>query len=182
MDYRREVEKKFISGERYGRTLAHISAHLKGDWVVADATSFDSYWTAPHVDFVRLRENSLELTVKVTDRGTVTDRIEENVVVEKDSWEASHRLATLLFGPPALRLTKRFSVLHTKIEPVPGTSFPAVVCLYEVKEDAHSRVFVEVEAETMKIVDQVLELLSPRLDLTPESRSLFQIFYRSNAK
>jgi hypothetical protein len=69
-----------------------------------------------------LRENSKELTVKVTDRGTVTDRIEENVKVEEHCMDAAEKLATLLWGPPCLKLTKKFFVANIRTFPAPGSA------------------------------------------------------------
>jgi hypothetical protein len=186
MIFTREVEKKFIvSGATYDELKDRIYSFTPLKDILADAKSFDLYWKAPHVDFVRLRENSKELTVKVTDKGTVTDRIEENAVIEEHSMEAVKRLTTLLFGPPSLKLTKRFLVINIKTFPAPGTEFNAVLCLYEVEEDEQKRVFLEVEAENIKIVDEVTAKLMRVLtdvDLKQESRSLYQIFVKEGEK
>lgn len=186
MIYTREVEKKFIAtGASYDVLKERIYSFTAIPDVLADSKSSDLYWKAPHVDFVRLRENSQELTVKVTDKGTITDRIEENVVVEERSMGAAEKLMTLLFGPMCLRLTKRFLVVNIKTFPAPGTEFNAILCLYSIVGDPSSRVFLEVEAESLRIVDEVVEKLKkslPDIELTQENRSLFQIFNKDGGK
>lgn len=166
MTYNREVERKFICTDKTFEDLDNILFQLADD-VTAIDTSTDQFWLSSNVDFVRLRHNSNELTVKVTDKGTVTDRIEENVVVTDESIPASQRLLTLLFGPPCLALTKRFAVYNI------GNT---VVSLYSVKEDVENRVFVEVEAIDIESVDEVSDTLKDIVSLTTETRSLFQIF------
>lgn len=176
MVFAREIERKFtVQGSSYQEahnTLASVAR------VLVEASSFDTYWKAPGVDFIRLRDNSREITVKVTDKHTVVDRIEENVEVYKDSMKAAARLLTLLNGPPAIRITKRFSVFQVTSVPVPGTEVTAILCLYQVKEDPYSRIFFEVEAESLAVVDHVLKDVLPKdaLSLKQETRSLFQIF------
>lgn len=166
--YKREIERKFtIENMSYVEAALHLRRFC---WcIVNTATSKDTYWESPTVDFIRLRENSKEFTIKVTDKGSIIDRIEENVVVEDTA--TANRLATLLFGMPKAVLTKTFSVFQTDI------NFKKVtVCLYTVKGDPKSRLFFEVEADTIDAVDTALEVLSKGLQLNPEFRSLYQIF------
>lgn len=174
--YKREVERKFIiQGMSYELAYGYLSFLF--DPSVKTTTSFDLYWPAPRVDFVRLRENSQEITVKVTDKGSILDRIEENVQVE--DMGAAQRLLTLLYGNP-ISLTKKFSVFDTVVRPAPGTNFPAILCLYQVEGDPLGRVFFEVEAESLAVVDYVLDTLTGRLDLKAEIRSLYQIFSKGD--
>jgi|ERR1700678_35424 len=170
MDFKREIERKFvITNKNYNQ--AHYA--LCGVCTtVTKGASFDSYWKAPNVDFVRLRENSKELTVKVTDKETILDRIEENVTVE--DLGTAERALTLLYGPPCLRLKKEFSVFNVEVIPAPGTEYPAILCLYQIEGD--DRLFFEIEAETIQIVDEVYRTLYKMFILKPEFRSLFQIF------
>jgi CYTH domain len=170
--YKREVERKYvITNKNYNQAYYNLfdisDTVTKGD-------SHDSYWRAPNVDFIRLRENSKELTVKVTDKETIIDRIEENVKVE--DLATADRLLTLLYGPPCLRLRKEFSVFDIEIMPVPGTLYPAILCLYQVVGDKKNRVFFEIEAETIQIVDEVYKTIHKMFTLEPESKSLFQLF------
>lgn len=172
--YKREIERKFIIKEiNYYRAIESL---LANDAHITTPTikSFDVYWNSAKVDFVRLRGNTKELTVKVTDKTTIIDRIEENVVVE--DIDTAKRLTTLLCGEPSLTITKKFSVFNIFISPAPGTKFEAILCLYEVEGDRENRLFFEVEAESIKIVDLVVKKFEEVFLLQPESRSLYQIF------
>jgi len=168
----REIERKFtIEGLSYDEAFVYLDTRYS---CILDDTSHDLYWKAPNVDFVRLRENSKELTVKVTDRATIVDRIEENVVIEEKSMYDCERQQTLLFGKP-LKLTKRFSVFTTYV----GTPFGedlAHISLYCVREDTQQRVFLEVEAKELRSVDLIVSHLVKKLTLTPVLESLYQLF------
>lgn len=170
MKYCRELEQKFVVDEP--RTLQQLDRDVCAilrDPAPYRATSFDRFWKAPNVDFLRLRENSHELTVKVTDKGSILDRIEENVVVK--DLDTAVRLATLLFGEP-LKLVKTFSVWNTKLPDAPSHG---VVCLYQVEGDP--RVFLEVEANDVETVDAMAAYMQRYFKLRQEMRSLFQIFF-----
>jgi hypothetical protein len=170
MLYRRELERKFVVDEEKSlKELDRDICAILQDHDPYRATSYDRFWRHPTVDFIRLRENSSELTVKVTDKGTILDRIEENVVV--DDLKTAARFANLLFGDPVI-LVKTFSVWNTKL---PGAPAPGTVCLYQVKGD--SRVFLEVEASDLETVDAMTVFVDKYFDLTIETRSLFQIFF-----
>jgi hypothetical protein len=172
--YRREIERKFvIEGESYESVCNKLGMVSKQ--IEPDQTSHDLYWHAPGVDFVRLRQNSRELTVKVTDKGHILDRVEENAKVDPSDMASCARIQTLLFGP-AMKLTKRFSVFEIATSPAPGTSYNVVLCAYQVEGDPKERVFFEVEAESLPIVDYVLEREGADFTMTAESRSLYQIF------
>jgi hypothetical protein len=162
--YAREIERKFtVDGISYEKALADLKERYS---FILDATSYDLYWKAPNVDFIRLRENSRELTVKVTDKGTVVDRIEENVKIEKGALSDCTRLLTLLHGEPMM-LVKKFAVLHSPM---------TTICLYQVAEDLKERVFLEVEASALDYVDHTVANLKRHLDLTAVPYSLYQIF------
>lgn len=172
--YNREVERKYIlKGIDYDQAFAKLNDLYRATW---DAVSNDLYWKAGKVDFVRLRENSREITVKVTDKGTVVDRIEENVEVTEQALPDAQRLLTLLFGAPTLKLQKEFSVFEGKVSPAPGTEFNVILCLYRVTSDPTNRIFFEVEAESLAVVDYVLDQLDGMFTMQAESRSLYQIF------
>lgn len=184
MEFKREIERKFIVK---GTTYEEARKFL-GTLAIPDlhAISYDLYWEAPNVDFVRLRDNSQELTVKVTDKGTVVDRIEENVLVSDESMATAGRLLTLLFGPPKMKLTKKFSV-YRMYEPAAKHLMTykyneVVVCLYQVKEDPTKRLFLEVEANSLDVVDEFLREIHAKLTMTAENRSLYQIFSEEGVK
>jgi hypothetical protein len=163
----REIERKYVAQGDFVRLERDISALFPYSRP-EKAESTDRFWRGPNVDFVRLRENSKELTVKVTDQATIVDRVEVNVRV--DDLDAAARLCTLLFGE-ATSLVKRFTVwtLHKGI----------VVCLYQVGGD--DRVFLEVEAPTLALVDEYSKIMTTFFTLTPETRSLYQIFFPKEA-
>lgn len=172
--YTREIERKYtLQGVSYDLAFKVLKDFCQ---VLASSNSYDQYWKAPHVDFIRLRENSKELTVKVTDKTTIVDRIEENVVLDANSMESARKALTLVFGPPCLKLTKDFSVFKYKMAPVIGTAYEPILCLYKIEGDPEDRLFFEIEAESLKIVDFAYYSLQRIFRLTPETRSLFQIF------
>lgn len=168
MEYERELERKFVvaGGVSFDRaeyllTIMFNRPRLSGSHV-------DKYWVTGGADFVRLRGNSRELTVKVTDLGTTTNRVEENVVVEEASMLSAERLLTIVLGPSVGALTKKYAVFSKD-----GVE----VSLYSVEGDPEGRLFLEVEAEHMDDVDRVSESLGSHLYLHPENRSLFQCFF-----
>lgn len=185
MKYEREIERKFtVEGLTYLQVYNCIhdkfDAHFFIGEVEDNAISFDLYWPGNkvNVDFIRLRENSRELTVKVTDKATIVDRIEENVIIAPGSMLAAERQQTLLFGAP-LKITKRFSVFDCCITSYNGDQEIeelAIICLYTVADDPKKRVFLEVEAKDLALVDRVVTVLMKRLTLTPVPHSLYQIF------
>jgi len=161
----REIERKFtVEGISYDEALSILKDRFP---CTIDATSYDLYWKAPNVDFVRLRENSRELTIKVTDKGTVTDRIEENVKIERGAMKDCKRAMTLMYGQP-MKLVKEFAVFEET----------TVICLYKVEGDPQNRVFLEVEADNLDEVDKEVEYLTRKLwfVLNPVPCSLYQLF------
>lgn len=177
--YKRELEKKYtLTGITYEE--AHTALDSMFTTTAKPQVSLDKYWKAPSVDFVRLRANSKELTVKVSDKGGVIDRIEENVVLAANNLSAAERLMTLLLGPSNLKLTKKFSVYTTTVSPAPGTSFDVDLCLYQVEEDSRKRIFFEVEAESLAVVDYTLDKIEGLFKMAQENRSLYQIFIKGD--
>ncbi len=171
MNYNREIERKFILGT--DQTLQQVRRDvcaLLSDPCPLDATSVDRFWKAPNVDFLRLRDDR-QMTVKVTDKGDILDRVEENVSV--DDVATCERLLTLVYGKPET-LTKTYSVWSVVEGVAADIREISVVCVYQVRGD--SRVFLEVEADDMEAVDETTEYLKKYLDLVPEHRSLYQIF------
>jgi hypothetical protein len=178
--YQREIERKFvIQGISYELAYETLSCISRVN--LSTTRSFDLYWPSSKVDFVRLRDNSQEITVKVTDKGNILDRVEENVRVDRDSMPAAKRLFTLLLGEP-MNITKRFSVFERQVAPAPGTDFRVILCLYEVEGDPLKRLFFEIEAESLKVVDYMLELVEPLFDLKPINKSLYDLFSKAKSK
>jgi hypothetical protein len=174
MKYNRERERKFVlNNVSYTEAYHLLLCHSR---VLLNASSSDSYWKAPGVDFVRLRENTREITVKKTDKGTTTDRIEENVEVYQESMPKAGNLLTLLFGNSCLKLSKNYSIFEMIDSPAPGITYQAVLSLYTVSGDKGKRIFFEIEASTLEVVDHMLAKFDGVLSLSIEKRSLFQIF------
>ncbi len=161
MEYKREVEKKYMLYDtNYEEAKSILSKRYP---IIEDAVGVDWFWRVPGVDFIRLRQSSRELTVKVTDRGDITDRIEENVVVSEV--DRAYAFMSLTHGDPCLTLTKEFCVFKAP---------DAILCLYRVLEDKARRTFFEAEASTIEQVN--LATVKVPLPLILEKRSLFQIF------
>ncbi len=161
----REIEKKYrVLVANAEDVEDFILEDLKGEVLEDQEVSIDNFWRAAGVDFVRLRANTRELTVKVSDKGSTFDRIEENVVV--DDLEIARRFCTLLYGH-AVELTKTFSVYS-----LPGG---VVLSLYTVNgcED----LFFEVEGPSAASVNEVSEVFEQEFELEREQRSLYQIFF-----
>lgn len=174
MKYNREIERKFILNHlTYNEAMDTLFWQAKATAfeITTTTVSKDWFWKAPNVDFIRLRENSLEMTIKVTDKGTTVDRIEENVVVDRGSLGTSKAFLTKLFGPSCLSLTKEFIVLEYMHK---GSQ--VTLSLYTVKEDELNRVFFEVEGASLESVDSFINEVLPDMGGTVETRSLFNIF------
>lgn len=178
MKYLREIEKKFIIAdlsykEASERLLQLINTQFYT--VHPSVKSYDLFWQADNVDFIRLRKNSNELTFKATDKGTVVDRIEENVVISEFSYESARRFCIRLFGKPRLKLTKEFLVVSVNYKKT-----IVHVSIYRIDEDPENRTFLEVEANSVEIVDAFIEEVMPSFKWRQEMRSLFSIFTDEN--
>lgn len=170
MNYKREIEKKYVlTHPRYGMQELYEVARfqLRGffpDAEILEGRSTDTFWTQKGTDFIRLRRNTSELSVKITDKATIEDRVEENVVVE--DYDTAWRFSTAVFGQPVGTLEKNYYVL---------TMPDVIVCLYTVTGD--DRVFLEVESESITKVTEVSHELMEYFDMRQEMRSLFQIVF-----
>lgn len=171
MNYQREIEKKYVLT---ARNLPQDELFYAARWQLKmlfpeaeslEGSSTDVFWKQPGTDFIRLRRNTKELSVKVTDKDTIEDRVEENVVVE--DYDTAARFSTAVFGTPAGTLEKNYFVLTN-----PDNT---VVCLYTVTGD--ERVFLEVEAGDISRVTEVSDHLMDYFDMKQEMRSLFTIMF-----
>jgi len=163
MSYKREIERKYILGETSYENAKFRLDILFPEADVNESVSTDTFWDQGGVDFIRLRRNTSELSVKVTDRGTIENRIEENVVVA--DFDTAKRFADLVFGDPVGELEKNFCVykLGGGVE----------LALYTVTGD--ERVFLEVEAPTLQQVIEHSEELHRHFLMRQETRSLYQL-------
>jgi hypothetical protein len=169
--YQREKEKKYVVSMPKDLSLAdrydvakYTLNTLFPDAEILEGVSTDTFWTQKGTDFIRLRRNTSELSVKVTDKATIEDRVEENIVVE--DFDTAYRFSTAVFGQPVGTLTKHYYVL---------TLSTFIIALYTVEDD--DRLFLEVEADDISIVTDVAGLLHDHFEMKQELRSLFQIIF-----
>lgn len=164
MKYNREIEKKYVlKGVSYEVARYQLGA-IYSDAEVLEGTSTDVFWTQKGTDFIRLRRNTQELSVKITDKSTIEDRVEENVVV--GDYDTAERFSTAVFGQPIGTLEKNYYVL---------TLPDVIICLYTVTGD--DRLFLEVEAANISKVVDVSDFLLKYFDMRQEMRSLFQLMF-----
>jgi CYTH domain-containing protein len=172
----REIEKKYVlSGLRsqgaadklLRRTLPHlIESEVAG-------LSLDKFYAHPTSSnaFIRTRildNGTAELTVKAKDKGDNVDRLEVNCLAMKQREAVAFAEAAL--GKPLFELTKSYTVFF-----LPNN---ANVSTYIVSGD--ERLFLEIEAPTLKQVDDLAQTLSSVVGfvMEQEPRSLFEIFKR----
>lgn len=169
MEYRREIEQKFRADPKlsYYSVVDAISGLLTGCSIKEDF-ALNVYWKQPGVDFVRLRENPLELTVKLTDKTTIEDRVEENLPVS--NFDDAERWATLTFGEPIGDFKNRYTIFTN--EAVPWT-----VSVYQIQ--GTSAVFVEVEGQDLMTVEEIAWAVGNVVEMTQEMRSLYQIMFEA---
>jgi adenylate cyclase class IV len=161
----REIERKYVILDDVSMYTAHhwLRTFFQGNRIDAGISS-DQFWVAPNVDFIRLRANTKELTVKITDKGTIEDRVEENLPV-RDLGDAE-RWATAVFGAPVGTVEKVYQIYYAQ---------HAIVSLYEVT--GHPELFLEIEADNLDAVKAIEADLSQQFTLRQEFRSLFNIIF-----
>lgn len=169
----REIEKKFvIEGKAMKKVSTIIHDALRRDFqTVLKDESRDYYWSPQKgmkADFIRLRlmpDGTGQLTVKWSDRGSTTNRVEIDVTVPDP--EQCRKYLTQVHGKPTGSIYKEYHVYFMD-------KFDTNVSVYQVKGD--SRVFVEVEAHTLARVNGLVKKVGTALEMAPETRSLYQIF------
>lgn len=164
MRFKREIEQKFLVENMSIETIIHKLQGLFTGVGVQRDSAFNIYWNQPGTDFIRLRENPLELTIKRTDKTTIEDRIEENLPVE--DFEDALRWATLAFGTPVGSFRNNYYIFQAPLW---------CVSVYQV--EGTTEVYVEVESDNMTTVEEVAWVISSRIKMTQEMRSLFQIVF-----
>lgn len=166
MKYNREIEKKYVvTGASPGRVWERL-IDLFGPNTTYSGVSTDTFWKQSGTDFIRLRRNTNELSVKITDKATIEDRVEENVVVK--DFDTALRFATAVFGEPVGTLEKNFHVLE-------APNF--VIALYTVT--GYPELYLEVEASNISIVTDVSDIITDHFQMRQEMRSLYQIIFGS---
>jgi adenylate cyclase class IV len=164
------------------RAIYPLLSELNGGKVFAKATvvgcASDTYWDVPEesqADFLRLRildepdegGNPAQITLKASDKGGNVNRVEVDLGVS-DHVQAN-KLLTYLLGDPLGQVTKRYTVYF--LEDVHTT-----ISVYKVMKD--KRIFVEVEATTLKRVKEMTKTLVEKGGLKVERipQSLFDMF------
>jgi hypothetical protein len=167
-----EIEKKYIVTKgNMNSIFSQLLVIFKNPISISQNVSSDFYWHLPdnlkgNGDFIRVREFPRfkgELTVKKAKVNNV-HRIEIDVPV--DSRQAKH-FANQLFGLPAGVIRKHYKVLILD-------KYDTMVSIYKVTGD--KRIFLEIEARTLKKVDTVEKIVLKSLDMTYEPKSLYQLF------
>jgi hypothetical protein len=176
---RRELERKYVV--TYPKTLGTIQSQLQRAMPHLnrlEGFDTDTYYVASCADFVRLRtgkssvqgHTEIELTTKYTDQGSNENREELNVKLIEGT-----QILPLLeraLGPAIGSVEKQFTKfkLHGNVE----------IALYKVTDD--KRVFLEIEAPSVKLIEIYEALISETLTLVREERSIFQMFIKGTAK
>lgn len=164
MQFSREIEKKFVLDD-----ISMIEAHreILATLMLKDFihdTSTDTFWQSDGVDFIRLRENTKELTVKITDGDDIVDRVEENLIVE--DYDKAYKWTCALRGDPVGTIEKEFYVYYLN---------NCIISLYIVKGD--DRVFLEVESSDRKVVDEVSSVFEEIFQMEQQYLSLFKLIF-----
>jgi hypothetical protein len=157
----REIERKYAV---LGASFSEVAVALSGLFGSAIDTgeSLDTFWTAPGVDFIRLRENTQELTIKRTDQDTIEDRLEINL---KANYTLAMQWANAVFGQAKGSLTKRYSVFQV------GSTY---ISVYTVK--GNNRVFLEIEGENTETIQAFENMLRAKFTFNQVMQSLYQLF------
>jgi len=171
----REIERKFVvTGKSLIEVSNAVAKSLRREFreLVTDESS-DIYWKAGRgakADFIRLRmmpDGTGQLTVKWTDRGSTTNRIEIDVVVPDPV--QCQKFLTQVHGKPEGSISKEYHVyLIDKMD--------TNVSVYQV--DGDKRVFLEVEARTLERVSRLCKQVGTAIKMEREKRSLYQIFVK----
>lgn len=170
----REIEKKFTVDNGNLDEVQSLIYQTLGDKnvdsILHDA-SRDYYWDTPkglNADFIRLRimpDDTAQLTLKHTDKGDNTDRIEIDVPV--GSPDQGRAFLNHLIGESTGSVYKEYYVFFLDKR-------DTTVSVYRVRGD--KRIFVEIEARSLERVEKLVERVGTTVVLNPEARSLYQIF------
>jgi hypothetical protein len=143
--------------------------------VINKVTRTDFFWKARGADFTRIRQMGTsftgwgQMTVKKTDRGDISDRIEIDLEV-KDVGQAV-RLKICETGKKPRTITKTYTILFLDTN-------ETNISVYQVKGSKH--VFIEVEARTSKVVQKVLRKLHKAIpfEMKRMQNSLYDMFVK----
>lgn len=179
----REIERKFrVKGWEIAALYTNLleRAFIKLKSALPECTTRDYYFPKPSgLQMVRLRDSYgtddsgfskqlQELTVKQKDQGTNFNRLEINNPLE--NCKSMYDTLSLLFGAPYLTLHKKECVIFT--------DDAMVISLAHVEFETD--VFLEVEGPSEDLVNDYVRRLELWYEMTPESRSLVEIFGGGN--
>lgn len=172
---RRELERKFEV--KSPKTQSGIDQAIKEalgllSTQIEVGLDRDVYWNVPGVDFVRLRQLSngeAELTAKLTDRGTIEDRVEETA--PSQNFARSLDFLKLVHGEPLGEVSKSYTKFHL--------DYFTEVATYKVLND--KRVFLEIEADSIMDLDRIQAKLEDVLRLEQVHQTVFQLFIKKES-
>lgn len=177
----REIEKKFEL-KSPGTILLLENVLETAVWAIEDmititgrksGTDTDDYWKIDEKSVFRLRLNhdgKVELTLKVKDKETNTDRFEENLDVNSHG-KASNILAKL-YGNSLGQVNKTFAKV---------TFIGGEMAIYRVARDG--RVFLEIEAQDINTVNMLAAKVMGQLsflEIIEEPRSIYELYVKDN--
>lgn len=160
-----EIEKKFVVNN--SETLDEVSKRLRELFHFSSCVGkhVDSYYKPVNgLSSIRIRTgyNVMQLTAKRTVDG---NKVREETEGYLDP--SSKAPIEIILGNPIVTITKSFCKwLHS----------PSGCEISVAQIEGDARIFLEVEAKSMMMVDLVVARLKEVLPLKPEKRSLFEIF------
>jgi CYTH domain-containing protein len=165
----REIERKF---HIQGISIAEAEYLVRKALPIKESThgrGVDYYFKSPMYStphFVRVRElgdSDFELTIKNKDQLTNVNRLEINVNGQNRS--AMIDMCRLLFGTEIERLDKTYSNLYLYDL--------SVVTLYTIR--GRDLAILEVEGVSEQVVNKIVGILTARVPLKEEPRSLYEM-------
>lgn len=177
----REIEVKLLVDSDKGfneinRRVVDFVESIYPEYSTVVGKSYDLYWNPPKgskPDFVRLRRSDgrgAVITVKESDKGNNTDRVE--IDLDVDNYDQSLELLSSLHGEPK-KLSKKYYVYFLE-------NSDTNISVYQVSGD--SRVFIEVEGRSLRRVKKLCSGLNKMFSVGLVARlikvnsSLFDIF------
>ena len=172
----REIEKKYVvanSRLTFKKVCDLVEGLFEKASFLEKGSSKDFYWHSPRpsaADFISLRNmpnGTGQLTLKRADRGSNINRIEIDVEVQ-DPKQTRKFLAQLL-GSPIGTIHKDYSALFID-------DHDTNVSVYKIK--GNPKVFIEIEARSLSLVNKISKLISSVIEMRQEKRSLYQLFFK----
>jgi adenylate cyclase class IV len=178
----REIELKYIisSNKKTRINMENISKLISQMNVdiskKISGESSDVYWKSPYNQnaFIRLRisGNNSEITTKIKDKNTNSDRIE--IDLPTDNPEQAFNLLNAILIKPCGKITKKFIVFILE-------NSDTTISLYQIKNHKDNSLFVELEAKSIERVKELENsmrfiLLDNQLNIDLVDKSLYELF------